>query len=410
MPRTAKGARLWLRRARREGDRVRPAEFIILDRGKHHPTGCGPDRVAEAERALARHIAAKHEPQKLPLERHPSEVDVADVLTVYIDSRPPLEPTAARRFEGRCERLLAFWAGRPLSDVGVRSCRDYADWREKAAAGGRRGGPGGARRDLEDLRAAIVHHEERRLHRGRVDVWLPEKGQPRERWLTRDEAAALLWACWRARERQTTRRGDPAAAKRATRKHTLRHIARFILIGLYTGTRAGAISTASFKAASGRSYVDVELGVFFRLAAGRRATKKRQPPVPLPPRLLAHMRRWARLSDADERSQGYVVEYHGAPVASVKTGFARAVALARLEGKVTPHTLRHTAATWLRRNGVPQFPAADFLGMSVPTLNRIYAHQDERDLAAAAAAIGRRPANETPTKRVPKTGTKQKKA
>jgi site-specific recombinase XerD len=32
-------------------------------------------------------------------------------------------------------------------------------------------------------------------------------------------------------------------------------------------------------------------------------------------------------------------------VQSVKTGFAKAVALAGLDGDVAPHTLRHTAAT-----------------------------------------------------------------
>jgi hypothetical protein len=33
-------------------------------------------------------------------------------------------------------------------------------------------------------------------------------------------------------------------------------------------------------------------GLYNRLAIGRRATKKRQPTVPLPDRLLVHMRRW----------------------------------------------------------------------------------------------------------------------
>ena len=47
------------------------------------------------------------------------------------------------------------------------------------------------------------------------------------------------------------------------------------------------------------------------------------------------------------------VEFNGNPVASVKKGFKTAVGLARLRGRVTPHTLRHTAATWLMQRGVP---------------------------------------------------------
>ena len=54
----------------------------------------------------------------------------------------------------------------------------------------------------------------------------------------------------------------------------------------------------------------------------------------------------------------------GRPVASVKRGFKSAVGLAKLSGKVTPHTLRHTAATWLMQRGVPVWEAAGFLGMS----------------------------------------------
>ena len=49
----------------------------------------------------------------------------------------------------------------------------------------------------------------------------------------------------------------------------------------------------------------------------------------------------------------HFVEWRGAPVKSVKTGFKHAVSLAGLRGKVTPHTLRHTAATWLMQRGVP---------------------------------------------------------
>jgi integrase len=132
----------------------------------------------------------------------------------------------------------------------------------------------------------------------------------------------------------------------------LRHLARFILIGIYTGTRAGAIATASPVRAEGRSFVDLDQGIFYRLAQGKRVTNKRQPPAPIPPRLLAHMRRWHRLGLVG----GHFVEFNGKPIASVKTAFSRAVQIAGLSaeaGKIVPHTLRHTAATWLMQRGVP---------------------------------------------------------
>lgn len=273
-----------------------------------------------------------------------------------------------------------------LADVSSASCAAYV------ASRGKRGG---ARRDLEDLRAAIRHHAAEGLHHGEVRIALPEKGAPRERWLTRDEAAALLWAAWRAREMQRRGRKGDAGEAVPTRKWTMRHVARFILIGLYTGTRAGAIASASWSAASGRSYVDLERGVFYRRREGARETNKRQPPVPIPPRLLAHMRRWSEI----DGGHGFLVEYHGAPVQSVKTAFGRAVAEAGLSGKITPHTLRHTAATWLMQAGVPIWEAAGFLGMSPAMVERVYGHHHPEHLRGAAAAIGARPgtANGTPT-------------
>jgi hypothetical protein len=72
------------------------------------------------------------------------------------------------------------------------------------------------------------------------------------------------------------------------------------------------------------------------------------------------MRRWVRRGIVSS----HFVEWHGAPVKSVKTAFKHAVTLAGLWGKVTPHTLRHTAATWLMQRGVPIWQAAGYLGMS----------------------------------------------
>lgn len=48
----------------------------------------------------------------------------------------------------------------------------------------------------------------------------------------------------------------------------------------------------------------------------------------------------------------HFVEWHGQSVQSVSPAFKTAVRLAKLAGNVTPHTLRHTAATWLMQAGV----------------------------------------------------------
>jgi integrase len=381
MPRPRKGARLWLRPERRDaaGKLVSRAAWFILDAGKHIATGCTQGQVAAAESKLAEYIAGKYTPTRT--ERELTEIRVADVLSIYVDDCAPDEThdkTQRKRFDARIGRLNDWWGNKLLSEVNKESCAAYVKSRGK---------PGGARRDLEDLKAAINHHQEEGLHRAVVKVVLPPKGAPRDRWLTRSEAAALLWACWRYREVQRLHRGRRNGEFTETDKRPLRHLARFILIGLYTGTRAGAIASASPIRGEGRSFVDLDRSVFYRLAEGKKATKKRQPPAPIPPRLLAHLRRWAK---ADEGKRTYFVEWNGEPVASVKTGFKHAVKLAKLAGKVSPHTLRHTAATWLMQNGVDIWMAAGFLGMSAEMVDRVYGHHHPDYLSKAAHALSYR--------------------
>jgi integrase len=356
--------------------------WIILDAGKQYSTGCAASEVELAERKLEQHIAAKYQP--IRREQDIEKIDVADVLSIYVDDKGPDEnhdPVARKRFEGRIGRLNDFFGGLMLSEITGAKCREYRD---------QKGSDGGARRDLEDLRAAIIHHQKEGLHRGVVKVALPDKGLARTNWLTRSEAAKLLWICWRTREHQVRRRrADDKGPAVATRKYPLRHLARFILIGIYTGTRAGAIASAAMERGVGRSYVDLDQGLFYRLAQGRRETKKRQPPVPLPERLLAHMRRWRDLG----RKTGaqYFVEWNGAPVLSVKTGFRSACLKAGLGEDVTPHTLRHTAVTWLLQAGVSIWETAGYVGMSPEMVEKVYGHHCPDHLQVAANSSRKRP-------------------
>jgi integrase len=372
MPRRSKGARLWLRPARRKsGQLIASAVWIIVDGNRHIATGCLGHQAGEAEKRLAAYIAAKYRPSRL--SRDIDQIDIADVLSIYLDDCGP-RVVDQPKLERCIARLNDYWGGKMLSEVTAAECRVYAHSRGKT---------GGTRTDLETLRAAINHHAKENLHYGIVRVTLPPKGPPRDRWLTRDEAAGLIWACWRYREKQTVHRGRKIGQGIETDRRPLRHLARFILIGLYTGTRAGAIASASPYRDSGHSFVDLDHGIFYRLAIGRRASKKRQSPAPIPTRLLAHMRRWVRRGIITS----HFVEWHGAPVKSVKTSFRHAVKLAGLWGKVTPHTLRHTAATWLMQRGVPIWQAAGYLGMSAEMIERTYGHHHPDFMRGAAAAI-----------------------
>ncbi len=375
MPRRSKGPYLWLRPARRDarGRVTEHAHWIIKDSGRQISTGCSVDARAQAEKQLAEYIAAKHAPERR--ERALHEIRISDVIAIYLADVAPGQARPEKVGE-RAERLLEFFGTRRLDEITGALCRAYVDFR-RGKGHSNKGETGGAKRDLEDLRAAINHHAKEGLHRGVVRVVLPERGKARQRWLTRSEAAKLVWTCWTTRETQD---GEPTA------KRPLRHLCRFLLLGLYTGSRPGAVLTAAWDKGPGRSWIDLERGLFHRHAEGKVATSKRQPSVKLSPRLQAHLRRWKRI----DGGCGFVVTFNGQPTASTKTALSRAVRLSGIDGGVSAYTLRHSAASWLVAKGLPTRKVADFLGTSEAMIINHYGHLAPDYQDEAALAIGRK--------------------
>ncbi|RWC91151.1 MAG: site-specific integrase [Mesorhizobium sp.] len=391
MPRPSKGARLvWRDEYRKKnGSLMHAAGWYIQDGERRIGTGCGRSELGEAEKRLQAHLAEKHAPAR-DRNRDPDQVKVNDVINVYSTD---VAPDHARPGEtaARLAAVLKFFGRMALADINGKVCRDYIRQAATEAAG---------RRQLEDLRAALKYYYAEGYVTSIPAIVLPEKSVGRQRWLTRAEAARLIRAAWRMRQ---TWKGV------ASDRYTGRHVARFILTALYTGTRSGAICDAAIRPTEGRAYVDLDRGVFFRRADGERETKKRQPPVRLPDRLLAHVRRWSRtpvflkyerrrksLNLGRMISHDFVVEWEGQPVGSVRKAFKSACEAAGLgwyndegnfETDVTPHVLRHTAATWLMQNGTELSLAADYLGMTEAVLRSTYYHHHPDFQAEAAERI-----------------------
>lgn len=317
MPQRKAGPRLYFDRSR--------GQWAIRDGSRFIRTGCARSDSKEAEKRLLDYIGQKHRPQ-------PSQNPlVADMLIAYGNEHVPGK-RSAQNIAYTISNLQAFWGNKRLADVTAKNCREYAKDRTPAAA----------RRDLETLRASIGHWHREYGPLGSIPaVVLPPKAEGRDRWLTRHEAAQLLWA-----------------ARRTP------HLRRFILIGLYTGTRSGALLAATWD------WVDFGRGVMRRRAQGAAEdSQKRTPPVRLGQRILAHMRRWHRL----DGGSGRIVHYDGQPIKKLRRSWSGACERAGLK-KVTPHTLRHTRATWLMQARVDPWEAAGALGMSLEMLTRVYGH------------------------------------
>jgi hypothetical protein len=106
MPTQRKSARLWLRPARRDksGRIIARATYLILDGGRHYPTGCFTGEADRAERKLAAYIAEKYKAARK--ERDLEAIDIADVLSIYVDDCAPAGARNRKKFDERIGRLI----------------------------------------------------------------------------------------------------------------------------------------------------------------------------------------------------------------------------------------------------------------------------------------------------------------
>lgn len=376
MSRRAKGPRLQFRKSRydEKGNLIERGKYIIRDRERYVSTGCFEGEIEKAEEKLAEYIFEKRRTRN---DVAPSiqNTTISHALAYYHSVKRPLT-TKPKHLDYLVNTLNEHWGDKPISYITPGTCREYAQVRKGKSA----------RNLLCCLRAAVNLHAGDELHSGKVNFYVPAFGPPRERFLTRDEAAKLLHFCWRHKSSQAIHKNSPNCEKAETAFHPLRHLTRFILIGLYTGSRAATILAASPYLAPGHAYVDLQNGVFYRLPYGKKQTNKRQPPNPLPRRLLSHMRRW--------HSKGlmntHFVEYRGQPIKTcVKGAFKKATKNTGLTD-VIPHSLRHTCVTWLLQNGVSAWDTGGFVGMSPQMVEKVYGHHCPNHLQDAINAIDHR--------------------
>lgn len=349
MPRKRLPARLRLRE--REG---REPRWVIVDGRTEIDTGCGPGEYERASQKLGKHI---NETREIDTSSgNPSQISVADVIALYLKNNPA--PPAS--FHNR--PLLGFFGLKMLKDINGQLCRKYAEERGKVVA------QGTVRRELGTLQAAInFWHVESPLD-AVPKVWKPEEGARRERVLTRQEAAALL---------------------RAARRLGLDYVARFILLGLYTGTRHATIVKLRWYESEDAGWLDAERGIIFRAGTAEKQTRKRRAASRMPDRLLAHVRRWARL-DLSHGPQTAVIRYKGLPITRQQRGWEAVVKAAGLGADVTPHVLKHTCATMLLRSGMDLWDVSGLTSTSTKTLETVYGHHSPEFQTATAKAFRRK--------------------
>lgn len=378
--RRAKGPRLDLET--REG---REPLWRIRDGKTEIRLGLPESQRAEAERRLAEYLSEKHEPATL--KAAPSEISIPEVLAFY--HRSLMKQAERRKTEAldrsiatrliHIDNLLTFWADKTLADIRTSLCEKYEEHRK--AMPPRRGMRADAtavasstiRQELKTLSLAVATwHGESPLPAVPI-IWKPEEAPPKMRFLERHEVARML---------------------RAARRLKLPHIVRYILIGVYTATRDDAMRRLRWMRASQDGYVDTARGVLYRAGFAEEQTTKRRPPMVIPDRLLTHLRRW----EAADRQAGltHVITYAKPaathpnairrakrlgrgervpqPVGDIHKAWASVVKEAGLGRDVTPHTLKHTAISWMLWAGKSFWEVSEDTGTSMKTIEEVYGH------------------------------------
>lgn len=271
MPRRRKEPHPILRKARynKSGKLTHRQTWIIKDGSRSVSTGCSGDNLAGAEIKLRDYLIKKHQ-TKPPSERTADRVVIGDIIAFYVYKKKAMISRMSRNrkysFLWEVAELNRFWGSKTVSEINEETCLAYGKGRS----------PSVVRQILCTLRT-IVNFAELKdwLDKGGkvIDYALPPKSQSRIHFYTRDEVAKLVRTAYRKRHGGVGLRPY----------FSTRHLARFILTALYTGTRADRIERASFVKEDGRPWIDLRNGIFYRKAQGEFVpTNKRADPVRIP--------------------------------------------------------------------------------------------------------------------------------
>jgi integrase len=181
----------------------------------------------------------------------------------------------------------------------------------------------------------------------------PSDSAPRDRYLTKDEARALIAAC------------------------VTPHVKVFLSIGLFTGARKGSILALTWDR------VNFATGMIDFQEPGRRVTAKRRAVVPMNTSLRAVMEEAYKARQSD-----YAVEFAGKPVPNgLRWSFNRLCERAGLTWRPTPHHLKHSVISWLAMDRIPIDQAADLVATDPATLRRTYKKFDPAYLRSVTTAL-----------------------
>lgn len=282
-----------------------------------------------------------------PIKPEPDQADVLTFGRAWDIFAEKWLPTLARPTDekSRYEKHLApVWADMPLDRISTMALEGFKqDLLVKPLS------PATVKLILGDIRRVYHKMRDWGLYEGKIPtdaLKMPKVDNARLRYLTTDEAAALLDAL-------------------ELRSRTWWRIAA---ISLYTGMRLGEVLALK------KPDIDLEAGVI-QVLAGKTGTRMAHMTEDLKPLLAALM--------AESTGELLFRTGDGRPMKTHDSSntFARTVkdlglnkGLDDSRQKAVFHTLRHTFCSWLAIRGVPLYTIAELVGHSTLEMTKRYSH------------------------------------
>lgn len=270
---------------------------------------------------------------------------VADLWEAYRADKAGKPIVTTMSYTGKA--ILPHFGSRDGDAITKAECRSYTAERRKQGRS-----DGSIHTELGHLRTVLVWAQKNRLINLAPEIERPQKPDPKERYLTREEAQRIL-----------------AAA-------ALPHVKLVMHLMLGTAARISALLELTWDR------VDFQRRLIHLVDPEVKQKRKGRATVPINDTLLVALQeaRKGALSD-------FVVEWGGKPVKSIKKAIGSAADRAGL-ADVSPHVFRHTAAVWMAEAGVPIPEIAQYLGHSNPMITfRVYAKYSPDHLRRAASAL-----------------------
>lgn len=280
------------------------------------------DKV-EARKVLARFAAAEDDP--------PERFTVAELCDAYLKDREA-DPTVAypKAIKNSLNHIKAYFGDLPPSMISPATVTLYVKQRRRVPVLDPT-----ISKELRFLRQALKFGVRHKWMDREPEISLPGEGEPRDRYLSREEFARLWF------------HASPL------------HLRVFLALAISTSARGKHILALKWDR------VDFISGMV-RYPKGGSANKKTAAvPMNAPLRSILETAAKARQSD-------YVVEWKGEEVKSVRKAYGRACRLAGLDD-AHRHDLRRTAASWALQGGASFDEVATMLGDSVEITRKHYA-------------------------------------